>query len=826
MTTNIRNRGGGQSGKTRRFSRKSLILAVSIAPLLATPSFAQVEDEAAEPEAGSRRLATVTVEARRREESIQDVPVVVQAFDADLLEAFSTAEFKDLNDLVSGLTIYADGTNQPSINLRGVQGNAINAAGDDPVSVNLDGIQHSSSQIFRFGLFDLEAVEVLKGPQALFFGKNSPGGVVALRTKNPTEELYTEFQAGYEFAGERMYGHGIISGPLSENWGARVGVRYADQEGYFENIWGDGDPTATQPINEKGPDFEELMVLGTLRGEFERGEITLKALHGTREGGQYNQVQLINCNPNIDVVNPFSDCTLDDRFSTAPFVIDPSVAPSFAPSEPSSDYSLTQFSLDGELELNENWSVNSITGLVDIKNTSSGNVGARPTDIRFGLGLAQVVEVESISQEIRFNGDYERLRLMFGGYADSRESSQRAIVYVSPTRAINPDAISRVEGDSWSVFAQAEYDLTDAFSVSLGGRYTEEDRSTKGENIGSLGSIPAGDHLVDPDEISASNFSPEATLTWRATDDVSFFASYKEGFKSGGFNNSVLDRDSTTRDGVPIDDSFKREDVEGFELGWKSEWFNNTLRINGAIFSYDYTELQQSSFFTDPVSGAVVVRTANAGEAEVRGFEADLLWATPVEGLTMTGNIAYNDSEFGNYVSVCNEYQLWVDPTGCDVDVDNDVTTWAGNNNPNNLVAGTGFDAQDRAGDTLRRAPEWAGSVGLSYDTSLSSALRFRANGLLSYSGEYYGNGENNPLGIQDSYVTVNTGLGIYAENGGWDLDLNVRNLTDEAYALTTFDTSRSAGSPATTSENLGAARNAPRQIFLQLTVRPQALFN
>ena len=822
--------------------KKTLIAAAAAAPFLVSGVLAQTDTsaednvqvaESNDQADGRNRLDTIVVQARLREESIQDVPVVVQAFDSNLLESFSTTQFNDLNDLVSGLTIYADGPVQPSINLRGIQGNAINPAGDDSVAINFDGVQHSNAQLFRFGLFDTEAVEVLKGPQALFFGKNSPGGIVSVRTKDPTDEFYSEFQTGYEFAGERIYGHGIVSGPLSENWGARLGVRYADQEGYFNNIWGDGDSSATQPLGQTGPDYEELLFLGTLKGEFDRGELTLKVLNGSREGGQYTQSQLILCNAQIDLVNPFSDCTLDDNFATESFVIADGFETRFAPNVPNNETTMTQVSLSGSLNINDNWTLQSITGLVDIENTQVGAVGGAGNSPATSIGVAAKNSVETISQEIRLDGEFGRLKLLMGAFADDRKIQQGGSVYIAPFFPITPDTIVGVDGDSWSVFAQAEYDITDAFSVSVGGRYTEEDRSTTGENLTALPAlgIAAGPHQLDPDSLSETNFSPEVSATWRVNDDLSFFANYKEGFKSGGFNTSITGRDSSAAgslgagNGVPIDDSFLREDVEGFEIGFKSEWFNNSLRLNGAIFSYDYTELQQSTFVTDE-NNVTRTATTNAGEAQVQGIEVDMLWVPPVDGLTITGNLAYNDNEFGDYIAVCNEYQLWVDPTGCDVDIDNDVTTWAGSNNPNNLVAGTGFDAQDRSGHPLRRAPEWSGSLGFTHDAGVTNSIRLKTTGLLSYSGEYNANGENNPNGIQDAYVTLNGSLGIYSDNDAWSLDLIGRNLTDEAYLTSAFDATRTTVGTATTFENMAAIRNAPRQIFLQLTVRPQALFN
>lgn len=804
-------------------SKSVLMASVAGGALIGYPGVAaaQTGQEAAAP----RVLDEIIVTARKREESIQDVPVAVQAFNSDMLEAYATTSFGDLNDLVSSLTIYADGPVQPSVNLRGIQGNAINATGDDSISTNIDGIQHSSSQIFRFGLFEIEAVEVLKGPQALFFGKNSPGGIVSLRTKNPTDEFYSEFQAGYEFNGERVYGHGVLSGPLTDNWGVRFGVRAATQNGYFDNIWGRGDPTARQPFDNTGPDYSEVMAVGTLRGEYDRLTVSLKGILGRREGNDYNQVQLINLNGSTS--NPFSDGTLDDRYSSAPFF--DTTGSRFGRDEPEHKYQLAQVSLDASLELTENWSLHSLTGWVDINNFVFGNVGAREDSISHGLGLGQDTDIQSFSQELRISGEYDRVRLMAGGFYDDRESSFGANVWIAPTFRLRPDATASVTGESWSVFGQVQVDVLDNVEVSAGGRYTDETRGTSGENLETFGSRLAGPHVFAVDEVSYTNFSPEVTISWDVTEDHTLFANYKEGFKSGGFNASTLERSGSTRPGAtPIDDAFNEELVEGFEFGMKSEWFDNSLRLNVTGFLYDYTDLQQSSFFTDS-TGAVIVKTVNAAEAVLRGVEADLLWVTPLDGLSAIANLSYNKNRFEGFIQECNEFQLWFDSTGCNIDIDGDPTTWADENNPNVLVAGTGFEAQDRTGTPLRRAPKWSGSAGLSYERPVYNDLLFRASSLVSFSTRYQANGENNPQGIQKRYATLHANLGIGAEDGAWQFDIIGRNLTDKAFLTSAFDNSRSAdtaGGAAVTAQHLAGIRNAPRQIFLQVTVRPQELFN
>ena len=825
-------------------TKKSLFVAAATAPILVSGAFAQTDNgeaakvEEAAGEASSRKLDTIVVEARKQEESLQDVPVVVQAFDSEVLEALGTSNFKDLNSLVAGLSVYTEGTLNPKISLRGVTGNDINAMSDEPVSVVMDGVAHSSSQIFRYGLFDVEAIEVLKGPQALFFGKNSPGGIIAVRTKMPTDEFFTEVQTGYEFNGERVYGHGIISGPLSENWGARLAVKGQDSEGFFTNTFGDGDeddPTVAQPFNDKGPNYSDILGIGTLRGEFDRGEVVLKALYGHREGGQYNQVQNFVCGDDVLVDNPYSDCTLNDTFATAPFtsnddvlnIVNFQTAPATqAADKPTQDYKLAQITLDASFDLTDEWSVHSITGYVNVDNYYFGNVAERslvPSQI---LGFAQYVDVEQFSQELRFSGDFGRFRTTLGAFVDDRRTDSGGNVWVTQGVTLVPDSEVYVGQSSWSAFAQAELDITDRLSLSVGGRYTDEERDTGGGFIGQ----PDARFNMDPDTLSEDNFSPEVTLSWDATDDLNFFANYKEGFKSGGFNASYLDRAVTA--GNPdnaIDDSFLSETVAGFELGFKSEWFDNTLRINGAAYSYDYDELQLSVVKEVVVNGVAspVVSTDNAGSSKIEGIELDALWLTPLEGLSLTGVVAYNDSKFTDYISECSQYQLFTDPAGCDVNVDTSganggLDTSAGG--IFDVITDNGFDSQDRRGTPLTNSPEWSLSLGANYETSLSSNLGLAANFLTSYNGDQNASADNNPLAVQDAHFIVNGGLQLFAKNGGWDLELIGRNLTDEVVLIDAFNQSRSGS--ATEPQYLGGVRNAPREIMLQLTIRPQALFN
>ena len=816
-----------------KVARTRRLLASSIALIIAgteTPLISAEETLA---------LEEIVVTARKREESLQDVPVVVQALTSDALEASGTSNFQDLNDQVSGLTIYSGGVINPSINLRGIQGDPVNLGNDEAVSINMDGIQHSNSQLFRFGLFDVETIEVLKGPQALFFGKNSPGGIVSVRSKNPTDEFFSEVRVGHEEAAKRTFGHVIVSGPLTDSWGARAGLRYEDSEGFFENTWPGAEDT--------GPRYDQYIFSGTLRGELESTSLNFKVYHAEQngDGSQYNQVQLSRCNLGeaASLMNPFSDCEINDRYSAPPALPAADIS-RVGRDEPGFDYKLSQFGFEIEHEINDRWNFANILGYVDIDNFYYGALGPNAL-----LHIGADNKLETISEEFRFTGDFDKTRVMVGGYVDDRTSTQRSIAILdlrsTPLAAglpTAPDSITKIESDSWSVFGQVEYDIREDITLSVGARYSEEERVFSGRNLhdyffplnGGIQFNEGSLNVITP-KVDYSNLSPEVSITYRPTDSITLFANYKEGFKSGGFNMSgpaVAPSNASVTVGGDVIDlpareiSYLDENVSGFEFGAKMMLLQDTLRLNTSLYSYEYENLQ-SPAIVPSITGAPESRTINAGIADIQGFEADLLWQTPIQALQISGNLAYNSNEYGSFVTDCNEYQLTTPgATGCNVDVDNNTATnaYGGFVGPNDVINNGGFDGQDREGHALRRAPELSGSIGANLDFELGGNLRLQAGILASYSDEYQGSEENLPWAVQDSYVLYNANIGIYDADGAWSVHLIGRNLTDEEVQLTSFDFGGSGNLEAGIPEDTATQRNNPREIILQFTFSPGML--
>ncbi|NIB41577.1 TonB-dependent receptor [Pseudomaricurvus alkylphenolicus] len=763
-------------------------------------------------------IEEVIITARKKEESLQDIPVTVQALDADALEAYATREFHDLNEMVSGLSLYNTGSIFPNVTLRGIQGGATNPAADTSTSLDMDGVPHSTPQLLRFSLFDIQTVEVLKGPQALYFGKNSPAGVIAVGTKDPTEEFFSEIQVGYEDTAENVFGHVILSGPLSENWGARIGVRHMDTQGDFNNIWGKGDPSANQPPQDTGTQFDETVIVGTLQGTFEDSSVTLKAYNAKREGGYHTVNQLIHCAEVTLRVNPWDDCKLSDNFTVEGFVNNKVLAPSrYDDDEPSHSYELSQYTLKIDHDLNDTWSIRSVTGYVDMDNQFFGGTSSTPAaDFSATFGFASALTTEQLSQEFRLSGEIGDVDVMVGAYADDREVSSAGSVWIHPTFKIIPDSIATVYGESWSVFSQLSYGLTEDIELSIGARYTEEERSMEGETQESCCFVSQGDYQITNPDLEYSNLSPELSLTWNMSDALTLYGSYREGFKSGGYDASLLDL-APSVDGEPAAMDYEEETVRGLEFGAKMMLFDNSLRLNAAAFFYEYEDLQQPTVFTLE-DGTVTTRTINAAEAVIRGIEFDALWLTPMEGLSVTGNVTLLDNEYKSYISQCNEYQRFIEPGDCNVDVDNDLATDAGG-----LLTGTGIDAQNRDGHRLRNAPDYSGSLGFNYDRSLTDGIRMKLNMMASFSDGYMADRRDTPWGEADAYWTLNAGLGFYSEDNAWSVDIITKNLTDEIVLVNSGGIPRSGTEE--TPESQGGVRNSPRQVMIQFTMRPELLF-
>lgn len=764
----------------------------------------------------------VVVTARRRVESSQDVPVVLSAFGKEQLEALSSNSLEDIGELVPGLTVDAGGGAEGSITLRGVTTGGLNSSSDQAISINIDGVQLSKVSALRTGQYDLDQLEVLKGPQALFFGKNSPGGILSVKTSDPTKALLTQVRAGYEFDAEEKFGEFTLSGPLSETLGGRLFLRASDQSGPYDNLApGVADANARQ--------LTEIFGRATLRwGPSERFDARFKLAYGQTSGGAVGTEQRFGCAPGTGFSGPLEDCEFDrDIIKGDPNPALANLSPLFR-SEPEGDSSLLLTSLEMNWQITDALTLTSLTGLYDVEDFNYQNV--LPTLQPLFVAGSQEEE-SSFSQEVRLTSNFDgSINFMLGGFFDDRSFDENtALLLPAPTPPFPAGAsllfenVHIIDGESYSAFGQVSWDITDTVELSGGLRYTNETKELSG--TGSLSptgfavippgsstapSVPTGPFMPNPDEVSYDDLSPEVSIAWKPSDNLLVFAAYKEGFKSGGFNSSV--NGAATLATIPADRSFREETVDGFEVGLKSDPLPG-VRINAAVYQYDYDDIQLSTF--DLSGGGISTRVVNTGKARTQGFEVDGIWRPQsVDGLTLTTSLAYNDSAYlEDLFFQCNGQQIAGQQGGCDFQIS---PTGAAQ-----VAPGTG-NAQNLLDRPLLRAPEWSGAFGASYDAELSNGLNLRLNGSAVYSGSYDTNVRYDTRGQQDAFWRLNAGISLSPDSEKWSLDLIGRNLTDEIYKIGTGGVVPLGGTiPGVSPGELQGPTGQPRSVLLQLTYRP-----
>jgi iron complex outermembrane receptor protein len=753
-------------------SIKAIFLSATAmgAALQAVPSGAEAAEQRTQ--ATARGMEEIIVTARKREESFLDVPVVSTVLTQESLERTKTDDLYALSSrvpsLLLGNAINSVGT---QVSLRGVGTTALNATMDQSVSLNIDGLPMTQGWAYGSAMFDVGQVEVLKGPQALFFGKNNTGGVISVRSADPTNEAEMTARLGYEYEAEEKVADLILSGPVSDSLKLRLATRYSDQEGFFTNesqaFPGMGNRT---PSNKHAP-AKNLILRGTaLFAPNDAVTARLKLNYNSyRRDGVGAPLQVGYCPEGTGPVAPTNiafmagdDCVLNETYTLAWY--DPTAFPAGLPNngELFEDSEQMYGTLDLNFRLTDGLALTSVTGYYNndlamlFAGSTSGKVIGGAADIPF--------EASQFTQELRLTSDFTDSPVNFMVGAFYQEGEQRNEVrFPGNVRLGLPVMIQHVVFDldinSTSFFGQLMWDITPKLELAAGARYTDEEREMTETNLnpgqGAVGLVPR----PDP-KISSSNVSPEVTLTYQATDDLTLFGSYKTGFKSGSFNTSTF---------VPSDRlaSFGDEEVNGGEVGIKARALDRRLTANIAAYYYEYEDMQVGAHETSDVGGGnfvIILRTLNAATAVVKGAEFDVSYApVAVDGLTLTASANYNHARYDSFPNApCSNGQTI--SQGC-----NQVL------NP----ATRRFTSQDLSGRRLVKAPEWSGYVGFDHQMPVGSmTLSFGAGA--NYTTEYSTTLVDRPGFEQDSFIKYDANVALRGQDDRWEVALIGANLGNE----------------------------------------------
>lgn len=809
------------SVSTRRVVRAALLASAFGSICASAPAFAQEADTPEKAIEGG--LGDIVVTARRREEKLQDVPVAVTAISAEQIARYDMTNLEKISTQTPQFTIgRASNGSGAQLTLRGIGSSSTSIGIEQSVAVVVDGVYYGQGRVINEGFLDLDGVEVLKGPQSLFFGKNATAGVVSLRTANPSSTPEFRARVGYEFKASEMVGEFVGSGPLTETLGLRVALRLSNMTGgYFRN--GGTDKTYSTINIATGvttshfapaydgdePGTRELLGRVTLAYDpGDRFKFTVKANASVsrNDNNSWNYVPF-GCGGTTFSLNPAITCKKSFTVYQNYFPAD------LAGTNP---YSRDDGALYNKYR---SWAVTGTAEYafdnVDLTwvNNYNRNVNQWACDctlVSSNLAAAPSTEhsvYHAFSSELRTQTRFEGpLNLLLGAYYQKtkRDHTQTGSfgniedsTAPSAYRYLGYLKRSETDGETLSAYGQATWKVLDTLEAAAGVRYIHE---TKDSYLvqpyvnAALRFLFPQNRPVAADQ-TFNNWSPEATLTWKPTPAVTVYGAYKTAYKSGGFSNSGFVSAGT----IPSDVAFRPEKARGFEAGIKSTLANNQLRLNFDVYSYKYVGLQVD-FFNSQTFAFI---TTNAGAARTKGAELEFEFAPyAVPGLDLHGSINYNKARYLDYIAPCYGGQSF--DQGCSATFQ-------------------GTTGQDLSGAATAVAPKWTGSFGMGYENEVGEGTVLGLSLDSRYSGSYLASGFAHPLSRQSKYLTLDGAVRIKFNDERYEVALIGKNLTNRFIVGGSVDapnTGSGTGTHAAVISDVMGFVNLPRTVQLQATVR------
>lgn len=711
-----------------------------------TPIQAQAADD-------EFKIDEIIVTSTLRAANVQDVPLTVAVLGMDQIDKADIHDADGIANNVPGLQYSEFAPGQALFSMRGVGSFDDGAGLDNSVALFLDGVYIGRGAGVNFDMFDLQRVEVLKGPQGALFGRNTIGGAISVVTQKPSDEFFGKLAVTGGNEGI-MRIQGLVTGPITDTLSGKVVASYRKHDGFVRNTL----------LNKDLNDENTLSVRGQLRLDMEDSEWILSGDYMDDDRESQGRFPVVN--GNFDYVGTAQALGANKPQTSA------------SPTEGFSKREVKGASLKGDITFDKG-TLTTITAYRTLETSwEMPSVGAPlggGFDLAngvFGLDVIDDIEeeIDTFSQEIRWtselDGNYGFVIGAFFFKEDTDRMEQfridRNSVATGQVTVGNEYTRTENKSTSYAIYGQGQWDFAEQWALLVGGRYSHDEkdyvasavncanneatRAAAGfanfapcQGIGGSLRIIAETFRV-PSKKSWDDFSPMASLQYRPNENMMIFATVSTGYKSGGFAGSQGVASAAS-------DPVNKEGVINYEVGLKSDLADGTFRFNASGFFMDYTDLQVVRF--GPVPGSVFgsFLTTNIGSADILGFEVEMNWAV-TEKFTLSGSYAFLDTEANGLV-----------------------------------INGTDF-----SGLTLRQAPKNSFNIIADYNADLKNgngSLNFNAN--LTHTDQSHNDFATAAQTLNDAKTLLNSNVTWSSDNEKYKLSLWVKNLINKSYVAHSY---------------------------------------
>lgn len=723
-------------------------------------------------QASAQMLEEVIVTAQKRAESLQDVPISVAAVSGEAIEDAGITDLQDLSFRMPNITITQEQITD-RINIRGIASGG-NQGFDQSVGLFSSGVYLARGTQFRSAFLDVGMVEVLRGPQATLFGRNTIAGAVNITPRQPDYEFNGEIRGRYETEYGSWSTMGYLTGGLSDTLAARVAFMIKEDEGALENNAANRD----EPVSESDSYRVSLLWEPTANLAVNLShEAFSQDLKG--KGFEVSAAELVQTGTgNVlmpDACDVFGLINCDVDYESYATNLPPGGLgdPTNFTQEGFSEVDTSLTAINIEYQWGE-YTINSVTGFssseLEELNPSAGT--PYPT-----ANTAQIEDYDSFSQELRITSPTGgAVEWLAGFYYESNEYELTEQINVndffllgpfvtgSPGSFLgfNPRVVQDFdqEADIWALFGQATWNISDTFRATVGLRYGEEEKKASQSYQTDLPfpfnlAFGAENHVIPEQTYDQDDVSPSLNFQWDVSQDVMVYASWSIGYKSGGFDARVSF--DGTLDGMIDEEAlldefeYDQEKATTYELGFKSTLLDGAAELNGAFFYTEYEDLQFSIF-----NGGLAFLVDNASGVDLTGFEFEGRWQL-TDNLLLSGGGGWLDFEYTDF-----------EDGPCDIYAQ--------------AAAGGGLAGctADLTGATGPNAPELSANATLDWRAPISDGLELQFSGTVVYEDSFFVSPDLDPLLEQDAYTKLNLRAGLASLNDTWSVALIANNVTDE----------------------------------------------